>query len=370
MQSSICVHHLPSSPRWREKNLYITKLTEELEKQGIQIDYARDQYGDYLTRALINHTDQNKIDILHFHWTSYQYAGTSFFSVLFNLLKFMIKVKQAKKRGYKIVWTMHNYLPHETHGVVLHYLERLWMAHQADIIIVHAKKGKEILAKRLFRKNDVYMIPHGNYIPFFKRTPQSKAKQSLGITNHEPFLLYFGYLRAYKGVLDLLQAFQELPELKINLCLVGNAAPSTKQVIERIVENDVRIKTDLRYVTDEELALYLSAADIAVLPYHTILGSGALMTALSLGCPVIAPAIGAFSEILDVDCGYLYPPGQKGLQSALKEIPHMDLQYMSEKALEQAERYPWQEMTRQIVNLYQYLFFEKEFGNWVKSINS
>ncbi len=355
MQPSICVRHLPSSSRWREKIIYIAKITQELEKQGIRVDYATEQHGDYLTKTLLNQTDPYKADILHFHWTSYQYSGTSLISTSLNLLKFIVKVKQAKQRGYKIVWTMHNFLPHETNGIILHYLERLWMAHQADVIIVHAEKGKEILAKQLFRKKNVYVIPHGNYINFFTKTPKLAAKQILGVSINKPLLLYFGYIRPYKGVLDLLQVFHELPKLNVDLFLVGNATSSMQKEIQKFGQNDPRIKTNLRYVADEELALYLSAADIVVLPYHAVLGSGALMTALSLGCPVIAPSIGAFAEFIDEGCGFLYPSGKKGLRTALQKIPNMDLERMSEKALERAEQYPWEGMVQQIADLYRSL---------------
>ncbi|RJQ44960.1 MAG: glycosyltransferase [Anaerolineaceae bacterium] len=369
MHPSIRVRHLPSSPRWREKIIYIARLTEELEKQGIQIDYADDKAGDYLTKQLLNTPQLQKPDILHFHWTSYQYEGNSTSSTLFNLMKYMVKLKQAKNRGYKIIWTMHNYLPHEK-GAFLNYIERLWMAHLADAIIVHANRGKELLAKRLFRQQEVYVIPHGNYIPFFTRTPRQQAKQKLSVPSGKPMLLYFGYIRPYKGVADLLQAFRSLPDLDVSLYLVGNAPEKTRNEIQMFIGKDVRIISNLQYVADEELALYLSAADLVVLPYLDILGSGALMTALSFGCPVIAPSIGAFAEFLDEGCGYLYTPCKNGLKSALEEIPNLDLANMSKKALARALQYPWEGMVRQIVNLYQYIYLEKEFGMWIEDIHT
>ncbi len=370
MHPSICVHHLPSSPRWRENIIYISKLTEELEKQGIQVQYAEDKAGDYLTQHLLASHESRKPDILHFHWTSYQYEGSNNAITFINLMKYMVKVKQAKSRGFKIIWTMHNYLPHEKHGTLIPYLERLWMAHQADAIIVHASHGKELLAKRLFRRKDVYVIPHGNYIPFFTRTPKLAAKQILGAAYGTPMLLYFGYVRPYKGVPDLLRVFHELPDLNVSLYVVGNANETTKQEIQTLIGNDPRIMPNLRYVLDEELALYLSAADMVVLPYHDVLGSGALMTALSFGCPVIAPAMGAFSEFLDEGCGYLYPPNKNGLKSALQEIPNMDLPSMSKNALMRAMRYPWEGMVRQIANIYQYVYLEKEFEMWMEDIHT
>ena len=369
MHPSICVHHLPSSPRWREKIIYLSKLIEELENQGIQIQYAENKAEDYLTQHLLHSPESQKPDILHFHWTSYQYKGNSNIKTFFNLIKFMVKLKQAKNKGFKIIWTMHNYLPHEKHGIFIHYIERLWMAHQADAIIVHASQGKELLAKRLFRRKDVYVIPHGNYIPFFTRTPKLAAKQILGAACDKPLLLYFGYIRLYKGVPDLLQVFNELPDLDVNLYVVGNATDAVEQEIRSLIGNDQRILPVLRYVSDEELALYLSAADVVVLPYHDVLGSGALMTALSLGCPVIAPAMGAFSEFLDENCGYLYHPDRNGLKSALREIPNMDLASMSKNALTRARQYPWKGMVRQIANVYQYVYLEKEFNTWMEDIH-
>lgn len=368
-QPPIRVRHLPSSPRWREKIIYISKLTEELENQGIQVDYAADKNGDYLTRDLLNMSINRRPDILHFHWTAYQYEGGSTISTFLSLMKFMAKVGRAKAKGFKIVWTMHNYLPHEGHAVWVHYLERFWMARQADAIIVHASQGKELLARRFFRTKDVYVIPHGNYIPFFTRTPPLAAKQLLGIENHRPLLLYFGFIRPYKGVPELLRAFKELPDLNMDVHVVGNAGEAASQEINALATHDPRIHAKLKYVPDEELALYLCAADAVILPYRDILGSGALVTALSLGCPVIAPSIGAFAELLDESCGYLYKPGTDGLKKALLQIPNLDLVRMSVHALEHAKRYPWQGMVRQIANIYNNIACEHDFDTWVNNID-
>ncbi|HAF62495.1 MAG TPA: hypothetical protein DCK95_09235 [Anaerolineaceae bacterium] len=351
-KSPILIKHLPSSPRWLEKIVYLARLTEELEKQGFSIDYPENKAGDYLSKQLLN-TSPRKITILHFHWTAYQYEQETQVGTFYNLLKYMIKLKRAKARGYKIVWTMHNYLPHDTKFKTANYLERLWMAHCADAVIVHASCGKNILAKKLLRRKDVYVIPHGNYIPFFNRLSKEDAKQTLGAPVNKPMLLFFGYIRPYKGVPDLIQAFRALPDLDAALYIVGNAQDQTSKEIHQSIHGDARIMTNLKYIPDEELAVYLSAADAVVLPYLNILGSGALMTALSFGCPVIAPAIGAFSEFLDEKCGLLYSPGNtNGLKTALAEIPNLDLTKMGENALARAQQYPWAEMVKQIANIY------------------
>ena len=76
------------------------------------------------------------------------------------------------------------------------------------------------------------------------------------------------------------------------------------------------------------------------------------MTALSFGCPVIAPAIGAFNEILDEGCGILYSNSFTGLKEALSRLPHLNLDQMSQNALARAEQYTWDGMVRDIVNVY------------------
>jgi glycosyltransferase involved in cell wall biosynthesis len=277
-----------------------------------------------------------------------------------RLFKYALELVGVRLRGYKIVWTMHNYLPHESQFPVLNLLERWWMARCANAIIVHAACGKELLSKKLLRQKQVYVIPHGNYIPFLEHIPRLEAKKRLGVDESKVMLLNFGYIRPYKGVTQLLDVFRDLPDLDASLFVVGNAPGDLKDQVSSRAALDRRVTTKLHYVEDDQLALYLSAADAVVLPYIDVLGSGALMTALSFGCPVIAPSIGAFNDMLDERCGILYSDGFTGLKEALSKIPHLNLDQMSYNALARAQQYPWDKMVRDIVNVYTEVLGVKE----------
>jgi beta-1,4-mannosyltransferase len=357
-KAKIRVHHFPSSPAWRDRIIYVGKLLAEMSAQGIQIDLPDDAGGDYLTRRWLTGFPK-QYDILHFHWTDYQYTGETFLLTLWRLLKYALELVLLRLRGYKIVWTMHNYLPHESRFPILNFIERWWMARCVHAVIVHAHFGKELLAKRLMRRHHVYVIPHGNYIPYFVRTPRLEARNKLGVPEGQLMLLNFGYIRSYKGVPEMLDVFRQLPDLDASLFVVGNAPGDIHAKVARRADLDRRVKTELHYVDDDQLALYLSAADAVILPYIDVLGSGALMTALTFGCPVIAPAIGTFKEILDEHCGILYADGRSGLKDALSRLPGLDLDQMSDAALARARQYPCDGMVRDMINVYAEVMGEK-----------
>ncbi len=358
-QQGIHVHHFPSSPAWRDRVIYVNKLLAEMTAQGVQVDLPADAQGDYLTLKWVTERAK-RCDILHFHWTHYQYTGGTFLLTLWSLLKYAVELLGARLRGYKIVWTMHNYLPHESRFRLLHLLERCWMARLAHAVIVHAHYGEELLAKRLMRRKRVHAIPHGNYIPFFERTPQQEAKRKLGIPAAQMMLLNFGYIRPYKGIPEMLDVFRQLPDLDASLYVVGNAPGALNDEVAQRAALDRRVTTELHYVEDDQLALYLSAADMVLLPYIDVLGSGALMTALTFGCPVIAPAMGAFKEILDEGCGVLYPAGRMGLKDALARLPGLDLEEMRREALARALQYPWEGMVHDMIDVYREVLGKKQ----------
>ncbi|MCD5409184.1 MAG: glycosyltransferase, partial [Methanocellales archaeon] len=142
---------------------------------------------------------------------------------------------------------------------------------KADAYIVHSNFDKKLIAMKYHLDIDrVHVIPHGLY-DHHKKIDRKKAIATLGIK--EKFvILHFGLIRRYKGIPYLIDAFDRLPEemaKNSRLLIVGELWEGGDEVVERVATSKYGDNITLipKYVSDEEIPLYFSAADVTVLPY-------------------------------------------------------------------------------------------------------
>jgi glycosyltransferase involved in cell wall biosynthesis len=146
--------------------------------------------------------------------------------------------------------------------------------------------------------------------PFLMSKAEARAKLEVdGDT-----ILFFGFVRPYKGLPDLVRAMPWILERRRVTLLVagefwGGSDAFRQQVASLGLGDHVRCVD--RYVPNEDMGLYFSAADLVVLPYVSGTASGVVQTAYGLDKPVVATTVGALGDIVDDErTGYLVPPGQ------------------------------------------------------------
>lgn len=222
-----------------------------------------------------------------------------------------------KMLGIRIVYTVHNVNP--LHGKMKKHHRFLFRVSydMCDHIIIHTQSGKAELGT-LFGTNPekVSVIPHGDYKFFINNeTPNPKeAKEAIGISSETPTLLFFGAIRANKGLDLALMAMSALREAepKAKLIIAGEKCENYSTYRELIRQNGLsgNISEHLRYIANEEVARFFSAADVVVLPYREITQSGVLQIAYAFSKPVVAFALDGFKESIGHgENGLLAPPG-------------------------------------------------------------
>jgi glycosyltransferase involved in cell wall biosynthesis len=199
----------------------------------------------------------------------------------------------------------------------------------ADSVIVHCEHGRDQLRRHFFREHAVFTIPHGNFIePYPNTLTRREARARLGIEEDKFVYLFFGTIRTNKGVENLIEAFGGLPDPDAVLLLAARVYNDYGDtIVDRARHADLRISV-LRstFYQNDEFQLFYNAADIAVFPFTDILTSGSAITALSLGCPVIVPAIGCLPELMDERIGLTYDSADPaGLGEALARARQIDL---------------------------------------------
>ncbi len=346
------VRCIPSSPSWLD-SFYIGNLIRGLQAQGIAFDLPADESGDFLSGRWLR-ANAGRVNLLHFHWTHYHYTADTWRRSATELMKFIGKIVLARRLGYKVVWTMHNYMPHERTYPLLHFVERFLLARLAHAVIVHCEHGRTLLRRKLLRRGRVFVIPLGDYSPFLPPLPtRAYARAQLGFDCNWIVFYFFGMIRPYKQVPQLIREFQTVPGDHLKLVITGvTPFEALKIEILSLAREDPRIHFRSDYLPDQELALYLAAADVAVFPYRDILGSGSAMLALSAGLPVIAPRLGCLAELVTPACGALYQPGPGQLAATLRQMIGRDLRAMSRVAQERARQFPWDTMVQETAHVY------------------
>ncbi len=240
----------------------------------------------------------------------------------FDRTLLMLYYKLQRK---KIALTAHNVNRgrRDSNDSILNRLTLRIQYRLVDHIFVHTQKMKdELLADFGVRERAVTVIRHpiNNAFPDTNLTP-GEAKRRLDITDNERAILFFGRLKPYKGLEYLLDAFRLLVDHPghYRLIVAGEPKKGSEEYLDRILEtigrefDPARIVLRVQFIPNEEIELYLKAADVLVLPYKEIFQSGVLFLGYSFGLPVVATDVGSFrEEIIEGKTGFLCRPGDPG----------------------------------------------------------
>jgi glycosyltransferase involved in cell wall biosynthesis len=194
-----------------------------------------------------------------------------------------------------------------------------------DAHVVHSDFDREAIpAAYSLGSTIVRVMPHG---PYHHLVTSSTARADAAAD--APFrLLYFGVIRPYKGVEDLVEAFSLLDPAEagqFRLSIVGETwegCTAPDEAIARSPHKELIERVD-RYVSDEELGAYVARADAVVLPYHRSSLSGPLFIAMTAGLPTVVTAVGGLGEVVEDYAGaVLVPPHDPAaLRDALLKLP-------------------------------------------------
>lgn len=298
--------------------------------------------------------------ILHLHWAELQYAyGTvGRDQAQINLDALLRKVAYLQKHGRKIVYTVHNINHHESQHPDLNQRANQWLFAQADAIHVHSQAAAQQVQQRYQRTQNVFVIPHGNYIGVYANAiGRKEARQRLSIPENHFVYLCLGQMRPYKGLDDLISAFIKNDMPDATLLLAGQISDERyAHKLKRLAGEHPHIRVIPQFVPGETIQHYCNAADICVLPYRDATTSGAALLAYSFGEPIIAPAIGPFPELLGKhERGLLFHPGQHDLANVLIRARSVDLSAMSAAALAFAQKRDWAIIGAQHAQVYRSL---------------
>ena len=284
--------------------------------------------------------------ILHLHWIELQYAygQISHEQAAHNLDTLLRQLAHVQKRGRSIVYTVHNLNHHEGRHADLNALANQWIFEHADAIHVHNHFTADQVRQRYGREEEVFVIPHGNYIGVYpNEMNREEARARLGIPPNHFVYLCLGQMRPYKGLDALIKAFLKNNAADASLLLAGQINDKEYAAyLQQLAGEHPNIRVIPRYIPGEEIQLYCNASNLCVLPYRDATTSGAALLAFSFGKPIIAPAIGPFPELVgDNARGILFHPDEADLANALAAARSADIPAMAAGARAFAEARDW-----------------------------
>lgn len=222
----------------------------------------------------------SRYDVVHVHWPEY-FTRASRRLRWMKFVVFALLLLRWRIVGTRIVRTLHNEAPHEKGPVIERFLLERLDRMTDEWIVMNSASGAML-------EGSVSHIPHGHYRDVID--PRAR-RPVLGQ------LLYFGLIREYKGVDDLIEVVRASPGVSSMRVMGAVRNASLRDRIVMLSSGDDRIHLELAFVSDDELADAMSTCAAVILPYHNFTNSGSLLLALSMSCPVIVPRVPTTIEL-------------------------------------------------------------------------
>lgn len=255
----------------------------------------------------------------------------------------------------KCIGLIHNMIPHEKS--VLDKLFTSCFVKAVDGFVTLSQSVLNDVASLDKQGKPKCMVPHPLYDHFGKMEDKISAINKLSLDVNYRYLLFFGLVRAYKGLDWLLEAFADarLRKYSLKLLVVGEFYDDPKPYYEQIErmglsENVIVVN---RYIPDNEVRDYFNAADIVVQPYKSATQSGITQIAYHFEKPMLVTDTGGLKEIIpDGKVGYVVEPQPIAIADALVDFFENDrYDSFTEEVKKEKEKYKWSNMTAAIKSL-------------------
>lgn len=300
-------HHAPlysfvrQYPHW----LFPGKTDRDPSATPLRVDceYILDPINPLTWLRLVRRVRADNPDLLVLQW------WVPYWTPCLTTIGWLIK----RNTRIKLAFICHNVIPHDGGGILDRRLALTALRH-GDALVVHSEEDRyKLLA--LLPQARVVKAAHPTYAPLARQSAPGARdlRRDLGLPEGAPLLLFFGFVRPYKGLEYLIRALprivERLPDAHL---VVAGEFWSSREFYERYAREfgvEGRIRFVDRYIPNEELQPYFAIADVVVLPYVSATQSGVAQLAFGFDKPVITTRVGGLAEVVhDGVNGLIVPP--------------------------------------------------------------
>ena len=253
-----------------------------------------------------------------------------------------------RNRFSKIIGLIDNIIPHEKRLGDRPLAQYFANACDSFIVMSHSVKAE----MKTFTHQPCAYIPHPIYDNYGEKVSRTEGVQFLQLPENSNYILFFGFIRRYKGLDLLLEALGLMKKRgdlnNLKLIVAGEFYDDEKFYTDLIqaqgIENEVIIKSD--FIADEQVRYYFAVADIVVQPYRSATQSGISQIAYHFEKPMLVSNVGGLPEIVPHGvAGYVVEPTPQYIADALTDFYKNDrLTAFTEGVIEQKKRFSWEAM--------------------------
>ena len=263
-----------------------------------------------------------------------------------------------RETAVKVIAITDNVIPHEKH-----FGDKLLTSYfikQCDGFIAMSQSVLNDLNE--FTPTDKKsFLPHPIYDIFGEPVDKQDALKHLHLSSNDKHLLFFGFIRKYKGLDLLLEAMadERIKQLGVKLIVAGeyyeDAAPYNEIIKKNKLENSIILKTD--YIPSEEVRYYFCVADMVAQPYKTATQSGVTQIAYHFEKPMLVTDVGGLSEIVPHNkVGYVVEVNSKSIADAVVDFyeKNKEQEFINNTIVEK-QRFLWSSFVKGMMDLYKRL---------------
>lgn len=256
-----------------------------------------------------------------------------------------------KNKHTQVIAITDNIIPHEKH-----FFDNTLTRYFTESCNGFVTMSRAVLndLKSFSPRAPMVFTPHPLYDIFGKIVSREKAIKRLKLSPDFRYLLFFGFIRDYKGLDWLLEAFgdEKLRRFPVKLIIAGEFYTSPEKYMQIISEMNLTDHIELRigFIDDQDVANYFGAADMVVQPYKSATQSGVTQIAFNYNKPMLVTDVGGLAEMIPHGkVGYVVKPGPEAITDAIFDFYSNDRSnFFTANVIEEKEKFSWGTMVETI----------------------
>jgi glycosyltransferase involved in cell wall biosynthesis len=261
-------------------------------------------------------------------------------------------LRRVKKNNHtKIICIADNIIPHE-HRIGDKSFTKYFLKSNDAFITMSARVMDDL---RKFEKDKpARLVQHPLYDNFGDIISKTEARKYLNLPENEKIILFFGFIRKYKGLDLLLEAMKILKKENIKLLIAGEFYEDEKSYHEQIKKLDIADQLILKtgFIQDSEVKYYLCAADAVIQPYRNATQSGVTPLAYHFEKPMIVTNVGGLPSLVpDEKAGIVVEPEPTAIANGIRKFYQLGEDYFIPHLRNEKQKYSWDNMLNTIIQL-------------------
>lgn len=257
-----------------------------------------------------------------------------------------------KNKHTKIVCIADNVIPHEKRVGDISFTKYFLKAPHAFVTM----SEKVLSDLRKFTNKPAQLVQHPLYDNFGPPISKEDARKHLGLTTSDKIVLFFGFIRRYKGLDLLLQAMgdERIRKENVKLLVAGEFYEDDKPYLDLIKENNLEQQVILKttFIPDSEVRYYLCSGDCVIQPYKNATQSGVTPLAYHFEKPMVVTNVGGLPSLVPHEkVGLVCEPQPQSIADAILRFYQLGEQYFIPHLRSEKQKYSWSKLTEAIFNL-------------------